>query len=100
MDIIKINASLANNVRFDILRWLKNPENNFPPHTVVKGFDQGVCVTFIKDKSGLSQSTISHYLNMMENAHLVIPTRIGKWTYYKRNEITLAAYLKALQEEI
>jgi ArsR family transcriptional regulator len=100
MDIIKINTSLSNQARYDILRWLKNPEENFPPHTEVLGFEQGVCVTFIKDKSGLSQSTISHYLSMMENAQLVIATRIGKWTYYKRNEQTLAAYFQLLQTEI
>ncbi|MEP6614788.1 MAG: helix-turn-helix domain-containing protein [Mucilaginibacter sp.] len=100
MDIMKINASLANAARYDILRWLKEPEKNFPPHKEVIGFEDGVCVSFIKDKSGLSQSTISHYLNMMENAQLVIATRIGKWTYYKRNEATLAAYLKTLQKDI
>ncbi len=100
MDIVKINASLCNHVRYDILKWLKYPEKNFPPHTEVPGFDNGVCVSFIKDKSGLSQSTISHYLNMMENAQLVIATRIGKWTYYKRNEITISGYLELLQKEI
>ncbi|MEO6977456.1 MAG: helix-turn-helix domain-containing protein [Mucilaginibacter sp.] len=97
---MKINASLANAARYDILRWLKEPEKNFPPHKEVIGFEDGVCVSFIKDKSGLSQSTISHYLNMMENAQLVIATRIGKWTYYKRNEATLVAYFKTLQKDI
>jgi ArsR family transcriptional regulator len=100
MDIIKINTSLSNHVRYDILKWLKSPEKNFPPHTEVVGFENGVCVSFIKDKSGLSQSTISHYLNTMENAQLVIATRIGKWTYYKRNEKTISEYFQILQEEI
>jgi len=100
VDIVKINASLSNHVRYDILRWLKAPEKNFPPHTEVVGFEQGVCVSFIKDKSGLSQSTISHYLNMMENAQLVIATRIGKWTYYKRNELTIDSYLKTMEQDI
>ena len=100
MDVVKINASLSNAARYDILRWLKTPEQNFPPHKEVPGFEQGVCVSFIQEKSGLSQSTISHYLNMMENAQLVIATRIGKWTYYKRNEQTIKTYLEALQQHI
>ncbi len=82
------------------MRWLKNPDENFPPHKEVSGFGDGVCVTFIKDKTGLSQSTVSHYLKIMENAQLVIPTRIGKWTYYKRNEQVLGAYFQTIQKNI
>ena|ERR1700761_7805816 len=100
MDIVTISAALSNKTRYDIMRWLKNPAENFPPHTEVNGFDEGVCVTFIKDKSGLSQSTVSHYLKIMENALLVVPTRIGKWTYYKRNDKVLNAYFQAIQQQL
>lgn len=100
MDTIKINVALSNKARYDILGWLKKPDKNFPEHTEVEGFDKGVCVSFIQQKSGLSQSTISHYLSMMQNAELIISTRIGKWTYYKRNEKTIENYIKQLQKEL
>ena len=100
MDIILINSVLSNKTRYDIMRWLKTPESNFPAHKEVEGFNDGVCVSFIKDKSGLSQSTISHYLNMLETAQLVVSTRIGKWTYYKRNEKTIAHYFKEIQNQV
>ena len=86
MDIIEISKVLSNETRLNILNWLKEPEKKFPKHQELGHFDDGVCVQYIGDKAGLSQSTISHYLTMMQKAGLIIPTRHGKWTYYKRNE--------------
>ena len=100
MDIVKINKVLSNKTRVNILKWLKNPELNFPPHQDIDHFDDGVCVGNIKDKTGLSQSTISTYLNSMQNANLVIPTRHGKWTYYKRNEEIIKSYMDAIRNEL
>jgi len=100
VNIVEISKILSNQTRVDILKWLKNPEDNFPPHQDINHFDDGVCVGFIQDKTRLSQSTISTYLNSMQNAKLVIPTRHGKWTYYRRNEDVIKAYLKSLKEEL
>ncbi len=100
MDIVEISKVLANKTRVNILKWLREPEANFPPHQEINHFDDGVCVGYIQDKTGLSQSTISTYLNSMQNAKLVIPTRHGKWTYYRRNEEVIKAYLEALKHEI
>jgi len=61
MDIIEINKVLSNKTRVNILKWLKNPELNFPPHKDIAHFDDGVCVGYIQDKTGLSQSTISTF---------------------------------------
>lgn len=91
---------LSNKTRVEILKWLKKPEENFPPHQDIDHFDDGVCVGYIQDKAGLSQSTISTYLNSMQNADLLIPTRHGKWTYYKRNEKVINEYLERLTKEL
>ena len=100
MNILKIHKALANKTRFQILQWLKNPEEIFPPHKDHGHFNDGVCGDFIKDKTGLSQSTVSHFLSVLYQADLVIPTRIGKWTYYKRNEETIKMYLKLMSTEL
>lgn len=100
MNIVEINKVLSNKTRVNILKWLKNPELNFPPHQDIDHFNDGVCVGYIQDKAGLSQSTISTYLNSMQNAKLVIPTRHGKWTYYKRNEQVITAYMEAIRNEL
>jgi len=100
MDIIAINKALANKTRLDILKWLKEPEKEFPPHLELGHFDFGVCAQFIFEKSGLSQSTISQYLSQLQNAGLIIPTRKGKWTYFKRNEAGIQAYLDNLKNQL
>ena len=100
MNIVEISKILSNTTRVQILKWLKDPEGNFPPHQDIDHFEDGVCVGYIQDKTGLSQSTISTYLNAMQNANLVIPTRHGKWTYYRRNEEVIRDYLEALKKEL
>ncbi|GAB5528219.1 MAG: metalloregulator ArsR/SmtB family transcription factor [Roseivirga sp.] len=92
LNIIDISKSLSNPVRLKILNWLREPEKHFPPHETVKDFNDGVCASYIQEKTQLSQSTISTYLSMMEKCGLLISTRHGKWSYFKRNEAVLKAY--------
>ncbi len=98
--ILNIKKALANSTRLDILKWLKKPEANFPPHSDLGHFDFGVCGQYIQDKSGLSQPTISHYLATMHKAGLLIPTRHGKWTYFKRNEIVIQEYINEITNNL
>lgn len=100
MNIEEVSKVLSNQVRVDILSWLKSPEDNFPEQENVPDFSDGVCVCHIQDKTGLSQSTVSHYLNLMYKAGLVIPTRHGKWTYYRRNEEYIQRYVEHLKTSL
>lgn len=49
-------------------------------------FTGGVCVGSTSEKIDASQSTTSHYLDMLQRAGLLESRRFGKWTYYRRNE--------------
>ena len=91
MNVEAIFKVLANPVRVRILTWLKAPEDNFPPMcNLPEGEDKAyVCVGVIQEKAGVTQSTASHYLNLMHQAGLLSYKRIGQWTYYRRNEETL-----------
>ena len=60
----------------------------------------GVCVGQIQLKLGVTQSTASQYLSVLQKADLVIATRIGKWTYYRRNEETIAELAKLVKTEL
>ncbi|MHA7057288.1 ArsR/SmtB family transcription factor [Aquimarina sp. M1] len=98
--ILEIHKALANSTRLDILKWLKDPASNFPTHVDLGHFDFGVCGQYIQDKSGLSQPTISHYLATMNKAGLLIPTRHGKWTYFKRNEKMILEYIHEITNNL
>ena len=90
MDILLIAKALSNETRLNILRWLKTPEKYFPPRGLHipdgDSFEGGVCVGSITEKAGISQSTVSGYLDLMQRAGLLESGRFGKWTYYRRNE--------------
>jgi len=100
MNIVEISKVLSNQTRVNILIWLKTPADNFPPHIDLGHFNDGVCVQYIQKKVNLSQSTVSHYLSLMEKVELVKPTRHGKWTYYKRNEKIITEYINLLKVEL
>ncbi|HWK23407.1 MAG TPA: metalloregulator ArsR/SmtB family transcription factor [Ureibacillus sp.] len=88
MDIIEILKALSNEKRLQILKWLKEPEMYFTaPETEGATLEEeGVCVSQLHQKLNVTQSTASQYLTMLHRAGLLEATRIGKWTYYKRNE--------------
>ena len=54
----------------------------------------------IQTKSGLAQSVISSYLLTMQKAGLLESERIGKWTYYRRNEKTIREFAEYVQQEL
>jgi len=85
MEQVDIFKALSNKTRLQILEWLKDPETSFPEQKA-NGYANGVCVGQIQVKAGLTQSTVSDYLSMLQRAGFVTSTRMGQWTYYKRNE--------------
>lgn len=93
--------ALANPVRFQVLQWLREPEEHFPVDpAVVDPREVGVCVSHIQAKAGLAQSTVSAYMAMLERAGLVRSTRVGKWTHYRRDEERIASLIEQLKREV
>lgn len=92
--------ALANDTRMLIIESLKMPEANFPAqeHGAPELF--GVCVTHIQHKVNLAPSTVSAHLAMLQRARLVQTHRIGKWTYYRRDELEIAEFIRRLQTEL
>ncbi len=97
MNITPILKALSNEKRLKILRWLKDPGKHFSsPVCDVEA--EGVCVGLIEQKIGLSQSTVSQYLALLQQAGLITMERKGQWTFCKRNEKAIQALTKALKE--
>lgn len=101
MDELEIFKALSNKTRLQILAWLKEPNIYFEGYeTGLTECKTGVCVGLIHKKSGLTQSTISEYLAVLQKAELVTATKIGQWTYYKRNENTILALSKIISSKL
>ncbi|MBC6108950.1 ArsR/SmtB family transcription factor [Pedobacter fastidiosus] len=100
MDQVEVFKALSNKTRLQILNWLKSPATHFPDQPNADFENVGVCVGQIQIKSGLSQSTISEYLSILQRAELINSTRVGQWTYYKRNEEGFAELGKLINQEL
>jgi len=87
MELLEVIKSLSNETRLNILKWLKDPFAHFPEEELNEETSKlGVCVSDIAKKAGMSIPTVSDYLKTMSVANVLIATRRGQWTYYKRNE--------------
>ncbi|MFD5908180.1 ArsR/SmtB family transcription factor [Streptomyces massasporeus] len=96
-ELIEVFKALGNPARLQIMQWLKDPEAHFGAYEPIADRQTvGVCVTHIQAKAGLAQSTVSSYMSTLERAGLVRPTRIGKWTHYRRDEERLARLARAI----
>jgi len=96
--MLAVLKALSNETRLNILCWLREPEqmNENLPNAIKEEFPGGVCVGSIQEKSGLVQSVISSYLSSMQKAGLLESRRYGQWTYYRRNEEAISAFLEEL----
>ncbi|OBS08481.1 ArsR/SmtB family transcription factor [Acidihalobacter prosperus] len=101
MDHVIIFKALSNASRLQILELLKEPDRHFAGHEAMsRVHEYGVCVGAIQEKLGLSQSTVSSYLSLLQRAGLVEARRVGAWTYYRRNESTLHALGNFFQSQL
>ncbi|MFZ6646944.1 ArsR/SmtB family transcription factor [Undibacterium sp. TJN25] len=98
MDVDEIIKALSNPARREILAWLKDPCGNFPEQS--NALELGVCAGQINRRSGLSQSTISSHLALLERVGLISSHRIGQWAYFKRDEEAIQAFLNAMNQQL
>jgi ArsR family transcriptional regulator len=99
MNLEKAITALNNPTRRNIISWLRD-RSNFPPALPEHADLDGVCVAYIQEKAGLSQSTISNYMSLLKDAGLVDSARHGQWTFYSRNEDAIRTFLLAVEKEL
>ncbi len=95
MDIDAIHKALANPMRRQILAWLKEPNVYFSEQQ--HPLSLGVCAGMIDKHAGLSQSTMSAHLAVLVKAGLITSQRVGQWSYFKRDEAVIQAFIDQMQ---
>ncbi|GAB6992208.1 winged helix-turn-helix domain-containing protein [Paenibacillus pini] len=103
MEPLLIYKALSNETRRQIVEWLKNPADHFDDTKHLEEgltLQIGVCVADIQTKSGLAQSVISSYLSTLEKSGLLESERVGKWTFYRRNEETIQEFSEYIQKQL
>ncbi len=97
MNILAVLKALSNERRLKILEWLRDPKQHFVSQ-ICNVEKDGVCVGLIEKKSKLSQSTVSQYLLLLQQAGLITMERRGQWTYCKRNEKAIKEIINYFKE--
>ncbi|WP_327311022.1 ArsR/SmtB family transcription factor [Streptomyces sp. NBC_01243] len=103
MDPLAVHKALANPARLQFMQWLREPEKFFDEDSYRQqglGFHIGVCVGDIQKRAGLAQSVVSGYLQTLKDAGLLVSERIGKWTYYRRNEPVITEFAAYVRDEL
>jgi ArsR family transcriptional regulator len=100
MEIATVLKALANERRFQILEWLRNPRAHFRPQVDGDLVEDGVCGVLIAEKLGVSAPTVSEHMRVLVASGLVRSKRIKGWTMYKRDEKTISAAKKAIQSAV
>ncbi|SDB51526.1 ArsR family transcriptional regulator [Pseudomonas sp. NFACC23-1] len=98
LDLDEIIKALAHPVRRDILNWLKDPKAQFPEQ--LHNHEFGICAGQIDQRCGLSQSTVSAHLAVLQRAGLITSQKVGQWHFFKRNEETIQQFLKQMSQEL
>jgi len=86
MNTDRVLRAIANDRRLQILEWLRDPAEHFPPQIDGDLVKDGVCGVLIAQKLGVSQPTVSEHLKILSQAGLVRGKRIKQWTFYRRDE--------------
>ncbi|EPJ80800.1 MULTISPECIES: ArsR/SmtB family transcription factor [Pseudomonas] len=97
--ILEQLKAVGNDTRMTIMEWLKDPQTHFPPQD--HGDPAiGVCMSHIQRKASLSPSSASAHLAILQRAGLLQATRIGKWTYFRRDEQAIDQFAARLKHEL
>src|SRR6476620_10930587 len=92
--------ALANHHRLQVLCWLKDPVSHFRPQDDGDLDKDGVCAVLIEEKLGLAQPTTAQHLKLLVDAGFLVPKRIKKWTFYRRDEKRIRKFIKELRREV
>ncbi len=97
IDLDDIIKALAHPTRREMLNCLKDPAQNFKAQE--HPFEFGVCAGQF-ERCGLSQSTVSAHLAVLQRAKLVTCKKVGQWSFFKRNEEVISEFLQQMHKEL
>ena len=98
LDCDEILKALANPLRREILSWLREPQQHFAAQS--HPLELGVCCGLINERCGLSPSTVSAHLAVLQKAGLITSHKLGQWVFYKRNEPLISAFTARLSAQL
>jgi ArsR family transcriptional regulator len=92
--------ALASETRLSILSWLRDPDRHFAHQATGRPSEIGVCVTLLAEKLGMAQPTVSRHLELLRRAGFLKVNRVGRWSFFARDEAAIGAYKAWLNDTL
>ena len=92
VDRLEQSKALASDARLSILGWLAEPDAHFSHQVTGKPSEIGVCVTLLTEKLDMAQPTVSRHLELLRRAGFLTVNKIGRWSFFQRNEPAVADF--------
>ncbi len=93
----EVFKALSNEHRLRIMGWLMNPAEAFAGLPGADMVSEGVCVTSLTEKTGLTQPSVTNHMHLLQQAGLVTSTRRRNWVFYKPNRERFHDVIAALR---
>jgi ArsR family transcriptional regulator, arsenate/arsenite/antimonite-responsive transcriptional repressor len=90
--------ALSDGTRLRILELLKTPGPSSCDLILPK--EKGLCACDIQESIGLSQTAISHHMDLLRRSGLISAEKRGRWMFYWRNEKAIASLAQALAKSV
>ena len=97
-DLVLVFKALGDSTRLKILDLLRARGRSCCD--LVAREERGLCACDIEVAVGLSQSAVSHHMDLLRRAGLVEADKRGRWIFYRRNEAALAAVAEAVAKAV
>ncbi|WP_206518654.1 ArsR/SmtB family transcription factor [Stakelama tenebrarum] len=100
VDRLEQSKALAGEARLAILGWLAESDRHFGHQATGAPSEIGVCVTLIAEKLEMAQPTVSRHLELLRRAGFLSVNKIGRWSYFRRNEAAIEDYKRWIDEHL
>ncbi|MEL7280988.1 MAG: metalloregulator ArsR/SmtB family transcription factor [Pseudomonadota bacterium] len=91
-DRLEQSKALASQTRLSILEWLTEPDRYFSHQVTGQPSEIGVCVTLITERLEMAQPTVSRHLELLRRAGFLSVDKIGRWSFFRRDEAAILDY--------
>lgn len=98
MNISKICDALGNEVRYQIVKSLKD-KSIATCCNRIEYYEDGISVGDVVKATGLAQSTVSQHIKVLLDAEVIYKEKRGPWTCFFLNKEVLDRFVKGLSED-
>ncbi len=99
-DRLEQSKALASDARLSILGWLADPDTHFLHQVTGNPSEIGVCVTLLSEKLAMAQPTVSRHLELLRRAGFLKVEKIGRWSFFKRDEVAISDFKAWINEHL